>query len=158
MPVITLREIDIATMYTHGEQEYPSESCGVVIGDINDPTKNQVRPCRNIQNEMKDKYPDLYERGADTGYFMDPKDVRQAFEDASKQKLAVIGFYHSHPDHEVYWSGEDYKAAMWAGTDEPSFPDASNIVVSVMQGKAERGAIFTWNETDKTFERTDIGK
>ncbi len=154
-PVKLLRR-DLDAMFKHAKSEYPSESCGVIIGDLDDPAKNRVRPCANIQNKLKEKYPDTYERGADTGYFMDPKDVRLAFEDANSMGLEVIGFYHSHPDHDAYWSDEDHKAAMWAGTDEPSFPEASNVVISIKEGEVKDVAIFTWNADEKSFVKSGI--
>lgn len=143
-------------MYAHAEREYPNECCGVIIGVHGDPSKNETRPCKNIQNELKDKYPGENLRSADTGYFMDPADVRAAFENAAKKKLDVIGFYHSHPDHEPYWSKEDHKASMWAGTCDPSFPDASNIVISVVDGVVKGAAIFCWDEEAKKHIRSDI--
>ena len=156
METIKLRAEDIGVMYAHAEREYPHECCGVVIGEKNDPTKNEARPCKNIQNEMREKQPEMFKRSADTGYFMDPHDVRKAFEDAKKNNLEVLGFYHSHPDHDIYWSQEDHRAAMWAGTDEPSFPDASNIIISVREGTATGAAIFMWDNESQTFERSDI--
>ena len=154
MSSIMLREEDYAIMYDHAEREFPNESCGLIIGDLDDLSKTEVRPCANIQHLMKEKYPDQFQRDADTGYFMDPKEVRVAFEDAGKKQLQVIGFYHSHPNHDAYWSDEDHRAAMWAGTEEPSFPDAANIVISVYDGKVKGSAMFCWNDETKKFERS----
>jgi len=156
MYALKLRPEDIQVMYEHGEREYPHEACGVILADRSDPSKNVVLPCRNVQGELKEKDPEHFGRDADTGYFMDPKDVRSAFDRAAKEKLDVAGFYHSHPDHDVYWSAEDNRAAMWAGSDEPSFPDASNVVVSVFNGKAKNAAIFLWSAAEKAFLRHDL--
>ncbi|VAX13002.1 Predicted metal-dependent protease of the PAD1/JAB1 superfamily [hydrothermal vent metagenome] len=87
---------------------------------------------------------------------MDPGDVRKAFEESGKNGLDVIGFYHSHPDHEVYWSNEDHKAAMWAGTDEPSFPDAINVVISVGADGMKGMAAFVWSAEEHGFIKTDL--
>jgi proteasome lid subunit RPN8/RPN11 len=154
MRVISLKPEDVAVIYDHSRREFPNESCGIIVGDLADPSKNQIRPCANIQAKMKERYPEQFERGADTGYFMDPKDVREAFELAEKQGLSVIGFYHSHPNHDAYWSDEDHRAAMWAGTDEPSFPEASHLVVSIHAGAVKGAAVFSWNPATSAFEKS----
>ena len=143
------RPEDIKAMAAHAEREYPSECCGVILGKRDDPSKNQVRPCKNIQEEMRRRDPDSFKRGADTGYFMDPKDLRDAFMDAHKLGLELIGFYHSHPEHGPYWSDEDHRAAMWG--DEPSYPDAFHVVISVIKGEAAGHSVFAWDEAAKRF-------
>jgi proteasome lid subunit RPN8/RPN11 len=145
------RPEDIEAMAAHAERDYPHECCGVVLGKRGEPSRNEVRPCRNIQEEMRRRDPGSFQRGADAGYFMDPKDLRDAFLDAAKRGLALIGFYHSHPEHGAYWSQEDHRAAMWAGADEPSYPDAFNVVISVIDGKAKGHAVFTWDEKARRF-------
>jgi len=154
--MMKLRPEDLEVMYAHAEREYPDECCGVVIGKHGDPSSNEVRPCANIQRQLKEKYPHLYQRDADTGYFMDPKDLKTAFEDASAAGLDLVGFYHSHPNHDAYWSEEDHRAAMWAGADEPSFPDAGHVVISIYDGKTKGAAMFEWSVAEKRFVRSEI--
>ncbi|MGK7344512.1 MAG: Mov34/MPN/PAD-1 family protein [Candidatus Nitrospinota bacterium M3_3B_026] len=151
-----IRKEDLAVMYGHAEAEYPDECCGVIIGDPEDPGANEVRPGKNIQAQLKEKYPDVYSRGADTGYFLDPRDLKAAFEEAAKRGLQVIGFYHSHPEHEAYWSEEDNRAAMWEGSDEPFYPDAVHVVISIFDGKAKGAAAFAWDNEEKRFTRHDL--
>ncbi|MBI4666672.1 MAG: M67 family metallopeptidase [Nitrospinae bacterium] len=148
-----LRPEDLEVMFAHARREFPNECCGVILGALGDYSKNEVRPCANIQHQLKEKYPELYTRDADTGYFMDPKDLKHAFEDAMKNGKTVIGFYHSHPGHEAYWSGEDHRAAMWAGSDEPSFPDASHVVISVYEDGVKGHAVFSWSPAEGRFAR-----
>ncbi len=128
----------------------------MIIGEIGDPSKNEVRPCKNIQHELKEKYPDEYLRDAKTGYFIDPKDLINAFNSAAKRNLEVIGFYHSHPNHEAYWSAEDHRAAMWAGGDEPSYPDAFHLVISVFDQEVKEMAVFGWDKDEKKFKKLDL--
>lgn len=153
---LKLLPIDLKVMNDHAEREYPNECCGIILGDRGDPSQNEVRPCKNIQNELKEKYPDKYSRDADTGYFIDPKELITAFNDAAKRKLEVIGFYHSHPDHEAFWSEQDHRAAMWAGGDEPSYPGADHVVISIFHGEAKGAAVFAWNPESKHYERNDL--
>ncbi|VAX22535.1 hypothetical protein MNBD_NITROSPINAE01-1777 [hydrothermal vent metagenome] len=154
--MLKLRAKDFDVMKEHAEREFPHECCGVIIGDFSDNTKTEVRPCANIQNELNEKYPDKYTRSANTGYFIDPKDLHKAMMDASKQNLDIIGFYHSHPNHEPYWSAEDNRAAMWEGTGEPLYPDASHVVISVYDGKVKGASVFKWNDPEKKFLQHDV--
>lgn len=146
-----LRPQDLEIMYEQAAREYPNECCGVVIGKIGDPESNEVRPGTNIQHELREKYPHLYSRDADTGYFLDPRELKTIFEEAGKRGLDIVGFYHSHPNHDPYWSQEDYRAAMWADSEEPSFPDAFNVVVSVYDGVVKGASVFVWDAAAKKF-------
>ncbi len=146
-----LRPQDIKIMYDHAVDQYPNECCGIIIGKSDEPEKTEVRRCANIQHELKERYPHLYQRDADTGYFVDPKELIAAFKDAADNGLDVIGFYHSHPNHDPYWSKEDHRAAMWAGTDEPSFPGAFHVVVSIYDGVVRGAAMFIWDPQSGGF-------
>ena len=153
---MNLRTQDLEEMYHHAEREFPSECCGVVIGEKGNSRRNEVRPCKNIQHELKEKYPNQYSRDSDTGYFMDPKELKAAFDDAARQKLEVVGFYHSHPNHDAYWSEEDHRASLWG--DEPSFPEAFHVVISIYHGKVKGYAAFEWDGSLKRFAQTKTGE
>ncbi len=156
MAGLILSPANIDQMYAHSKAEFPNESCGVIIGRNGHDESVEIVPCANIQQAMKEKYPEQFVRGADTGYFMDPKDVRSAFDLATEKGVEVIGFYHSHPNHDAYWSEEDHRAAMWAGTDDPSFPDASHVVVSIYEGKVKEAAIFVWDDELGVFTKETV--
>jgi len=124
-------------IYSHAIQEYPDECCGIVTGDGMGITI--VHKCTNIQNELHEKDPERYVRDARTAYHIDPKEMLNIFKDAEKKGLKVIAFYHSHPDHAAYFSQEDVDLAMFG--DEPSYPDAEYIVVSLSNGKADENTL-----------------
>lgn len=155
MSALLLSPENLEAIYDHSRETFPNEACGVIIGAYHDADSVEVVKCANIQQLMKEKYPEQFVRGADTGYFMDPKDVRRAFDLATEKGVEVIGFYHSHPNHDAYWSEEDHRAAMWAGTEDPSFPNASHLVVSIYNGVVKGAAIFYWNEELGVFEKVD---
>lgn len=156
MSAIKLRQEDLRKMYDHAVDQFPNESCGVVLGKPGEPGKTEVRMLTNIQHQLNKLYPDLYHRGADTGYFADPKELISVFNEAASNGLEVIGFYHSHPNHDAYWSKEDHKAAMWAGTDEPSFPGAFHVVVSIYDGVVKGAAMFKWDPESKSFVESSV--
>ncbi|MBI4828209.1 MAG: M67 family metallopeptidase [Nitrospinae bacterium] len=145
------RPEDLQVMFEHAMREYPFESCGVVIGAPGDPARNAVIPCKNIQRELHERDPQHFRRDADTGYFMDPKDLKNAFTRAAREGLEVVGFYHSHPNHGAYWSAEDHRAAMWADSGEPSYPGAFHIVISVVEGRAREARMFVWDGVSGSF-------
>lgn len=156
MAGLILSPLNRDDMYSHAKEEFPNEACGVIIGRVGDAESVEIVKCANIQQAMKEKYPEQFVRGADTGYFMDPKDVRRAFDLATEKGVEVIGFYHSHPNHDAYWSQEDHRAAMWAGTDEPSFPDATHVVVSIYNRVVKGAALFLWDDELGVFEKKSI--
>lgn len=60
-------------------------------------------------------------------------------------------FYHSHPEHDAYFSDEDKKMAL-SDLGEPWYPDAIHLVVSVYSGEIKDQAQFAWDPEKKTFE------
>ena len=139
-------------IYNHSLQEYPNECCGIVTGDGMRITI--VHKCINIQNELHKKEPERYPRDARTAYHIDPKEMLKIFKDAEKKGLKVIAFYHSHPDHAAYFSQEDVDMAMFG--DEPSYPDAEYIVISVFNGRVNEVTSFKWDESKKCFQKRII--
>ena len=82
---------------------------------------------------MHEDDPGRFSRDAKTGYFVDPKEVFKLVREVESQGLKILAFYHSHPDHECFFSREDHTAAvMW---DEPVYPGVEYIVISVMGGE-----------------------
>ena len=139
-------------IYNHSLQGYPNECCGIVTGDEMGITI--VHKCRNIQDELHKKDPERYSRDARTAYHIDPKEMLNIFKDAEKKGLNVIAFYHSHPDHAAYFSQEDVDLAMFG--DEPSYPDAEYIVISVFNGRVNEVTSFKWDESKKCFQKRII--
>jgi len=136
-------------IYEHAVEEYPDECCGVVTGDGKG--VSVVHKCRNIQNELHNKDPDRYKRDAKTAYHIDPKEILNIFNDTEKNGLKVIAFYHSHPHHAAYFSQEDRDMAMFG--DEPSYPDAEYIVVSLSGSIINEAASFKWDDSKKDFQK-----
>jgi proteasome lid subunit RPN8/RPN11 len=109
------------TICAEGEIAYPNESCGVLIGEINNSGVKTVRHTQAINNAREDD--EQYHR-----FLITPEDMMKAEQTARTMKLDVIGFYHSHPDHPAVPSGYDKDHAL---------PFYSYVIVSVRKGKAE---------------------
>lgn len=136
-------------MIQHAEKEYPNECCGIVIGPKGIHKAIGVFPIKNIQNELHAKDPERYPREAKTAYFMDPKEVKIVEKEAVDKDFEIKIYYHSHPDHGVYFSDED--KAMACPWGEPNDPNISFLVIGVDKGETQGASLFYWNDTKKDF-------
>ena len=133
----------------HAEREYPNEACGMIIGPADKENAIGVFPIRNIQDELHAQDSKKYPRDARTAYYMDPKQLRVVEKEAVDKNFNTKVIYHSHPDHEVYFSDEDrLMAAPWG---EPNHPGVSWIVIAVQNGTATAASEFFWEEEKKEY-------
>ena len=131
----------------HALEEYPDECCGVIV-TLACGGQKALR-VRNIQDEMHAKDPERYPRTARTAYAGHPSDLRAALEAADEPGCTLAAFYHSHPDHDAYFSAEDTAQATPFG--EPSWPDALQVVVSVREGRVGAIKAFGWSPPQECF-------
>ena len=126
----------------HAEECYPEECCGVVLdGD-------DVRRVTNVQNHLHARDPKTYPRDARIAYFMEPRELDAILREVENGRRIVV-FYHSHPDHDAYFSEEDKTAATPLG--EPSWPEAGQLVVSVRAGKTAGRLLVRWDPAAADF-------
>jgi proteasome lid subunit RPN8/RPN11 len=130
----------------HAEETFPDECCGVVFGDG---TSERVQRLTNIQNRLHALDPQTYPRTAAIAYAMDPKELEAAIDEAERSGGKLKAFYHSHPNHDAYFSEEDKAFATPFG--EPTFPGAAQVVISIYDRVVKRIAIFVWSEDKKDF-------
>ena len=144
--MLTLQPETLSEIYAHAKSEFPDECCGVILGTE---TQEFVRRCRNIQNELHQEDPDTYPRNARTAYVMHPDDLITIHKETETQRRQIKIFYHSHPNHEAYFSEKDKSDAMaW---DEPLYPGATYLVISVYDAEIRAVKAFTWDETARDF-------
>ena len=133
----------------HAETEYPAESCGVILARAG---QRQLLACRNVQNELHARDPERHPRDARTAYYIDPTDLlRIGRLEGEGYTVAVI--YHSHVDAGAYFSETDRRNALLGG--EPSYPDATYVVTSVMNGRVDAMAAFRWDGARREFLPVD---
>jgi proteasome lid subunit RPN8/RPN11 len=96
--------------------------------------------------------PAQFDRDARFAYYIHPVEQQRIFKEAHARKLVLTAFYHSHVDHEVYFSKEDRRRALWDG--EPLFPYTSYIVISVYNREINDIGVFTWNAPARLFDET----
>ena len=127
---------------THGEETYPHECCGALLGT---PTAEgwQVTGAVRAGNTRTDS--------AHNRYNISGAELVKIEREARKQGLEIAGFYHSHPDHPAQWSVTDFAEAHWLG--------CCYMIIEVAQGKAAVTNSFLLagaTEEEKQFELQKI--
>ena len=121
----------------HGRETYPEECVGALLGRKGEPAcVLDVERMENIRTEERQRR-----------YEISPKDYLRVEALASEKSLALLGFYHSHPDHPAAPSAYDR---------EHAFPFFHYLVCAVAQGRP--GEITAWTLSEETgeFEREPI--
>ena len=111
----------------HGEEAYPFECCGALIGSKGHGT--------NVIEVLA--LPNTTSEGPRRRFLVNPEDYQAAEAAAAAKGAELIGFYHSHPDHPARPSQYDLDHA---------WPFFSYIIVSVERGTA--GAVTAWRLAD----------
>ena len=146
MQMLTLQPETLNEIYAHAKSEFPDECCGAILSDG---TQEFVWKCRNIQNQLHQKDPNTYPRDARTAYVIHPDDLIAIHKETSAQNRQIKVFYHSHPNHAAYFSEKDKAdAMMW---DEPAYPGATYLVISVYDAEVRAVKAFGWNEAARDF-------
>jgi proteasome lid subunit RPN8/RPN11 len=131
--MIRLPETAIEAIREHGRSSYGDEACGVMLGHLEDETRDVVRvaPLRNARGE------DRHRR-----FVVTPEDYRRAETEAAESGLVLLGFYHSHPDHPAYPSEYDL---------EHAFPFFSYVILSVERAEPNELRSFVLASDRKQF-------
>jgi proteasome lid subunit RPN8/RPN11 len=134
----------------HGAETYPHECCGALLGRDSsvvagsDSENALLTPAREILGLFP-----LVNRRDDSPrnrFSVTPEDVRDAEKAAHEQKLEVVGWYHSHPDHPARPSQYDCDHA---------WPWYSYIIVSVQNGAPQD--MTSWRLKDDRQEFSPEG-
>jgi len=121
----------------HGEETYPHECCGVLLGQMDGDQRRvtSIAPCGNTRSDSPHNR-----------YHIDPKELICIQREGRDRGEDIVGFYHSHPDHPARWSQTDLAEAHWLG--------CSYVITSVEEGKAAVTNAFELagaDENDKKF-------
>jgi proteasome lid subunit RPN8/RPN11 len=120
----------------HGEETYPHECCGVLLG-TSDGEVRTVQSAIRCGNTRTDS--------PENRYHIDPRELVRAQREAHERGLDIVGFYHSHPDHPAQWSSTDLAEAHWFG--------CSYVITSVEKGAAAITNSFELTGTDEADKR-----
>jgi proteasome lid subunit RPN8/RPN11 len=129
----------------HGEQTYPHECCGALLGRYspadtarNEPAGWLVESAVPAGNTRTDS--------AHNRYNIAPQELIRAQREARQQGLDIVGFYHSHPDHPAQYSPTDFAEAHWF--------NCAYVITAIEKGHAQITNSFLLTgttEEDKAF-------
>ena len=142
MSVLQLPKSVFESIRAHGEEAYPHECCGVLLGHST-PEGWQVHSAVRAGNTRTDSSHNRYQ--------IAPVELVKIQRQAHRQGLDIAGFYHSHPDHPAQWSPTDFAEAHWIG--------CSYVITEVARGKAQVTNSFLLagtTEENKRFENETI--
>ena len=151
MQDVFINSANFDSIVAQAEDDFPYETCGFVIGDDR---IEEVRPILNIQNRKHSEDPASFPRDARTAYLMEPKQHLTVMREIDQRKLRLKIVYHSHPEHDAYFSPTDRAQACTFDPAEPDYPDTAYVVISVMAGKFNRAAAYVWDTGSKQFVET----
>ena len=140
--VLRLPRAVFEELRAHGEQTYPRESCGALLGAPG-PEGWRIEALVRAVNARTDAARDRYE--------IAPAELVKIAHQARSRGLEIAGFYHSHPDHPAQWSATDLAGAHWLG--------ASYVITEVAEGKAAATRAYLLagtREEDKRFTAQEI--
>ena len=139
---------ELGRVRAQAEAEYPAECCGVLLARSAPAPDRALMPCRNIQDELHAQDPVRHPRNSRTAYFIDPKDLL-AIGRRESQGYRVATIYHSHVDTGAYFSPTDRQNALING--EPAYPEATYVVLSVLEGRVADAGAFRWDAEQRDF-------
>jgi len=149
----SIRRASMDAMIAQAEREFPFECCGFIIGDAN---IEEVRPITNIQNRKHEEDPAAFPRDARIAFLMDPKEHLEVMNEIDRRKFELRSVYHSHPDHDAYFSATDRAQACSFDPSEPDYPDTFYLVLSIRSGRFARAVAFSWDSEKKEFVETPL--
>jgi proteasome lid subunit RPN8/RPN11 len=147
--MLKLSPSNYVALRQHGEETYPHECCGVLLGRFDDngsgvvsKTVSRIARCGNTRADSPHNR-----------YSIDPRELIRIQREGRERGEDIVGFYHSHPDHPAQWSPTDLAEAHWFG--------CSYVITSVEKGTATITNSFELvggDEGDKKFvdEKTEV--
>ena len=118
----------------HGEDTYPHECRGALVGAGNRVTATVALP-------------NTTEEGPRRRFMVRPSDYRVAEQKATELGGELLGFYHSHPDHPARPSQYDLDHA---------WPTFAYIIVAVAQGRSEAMTVWYLKDDRSAFDEGEL--
>ncbi len=119
-----------AAIRRHGQETYPHECCGALVG--RDGFVSAIVALPNTTDE-----------GPRRRFLVRPSDYQLSERRAAELDGELLGFYHSHPDHPARPSQYDLDHA---------WPTFAYIIVSVAQGAAGDMTVWFLKDDRSSFE------
>jgi len=126
-------------IHANGENAYPEEGAGLLLGEEADGTK-RVIDILKFNNAREDT-------ARHNRYLITAQDMLFGEQEAMRRGLDIIGVFHSHPDHPNRPSEFDRE---WA------LPWYSYLITSVQNGQAEASRSWLLAEDRERFDEETI--
>jgi proteasome lid subunit RPN8/RPN11 len=142
MSQLKIAAVALSEIRAHGEQTYPHECCGVLLG-AHSSEGWRVQVVIQAGNTRTD--------AAHNRYQISPGELVKIEREARRLGLDIAGFYHSHPDHPAQWSETDLNEAHWLG--------CSYLITAVESGRAAASRSFCLageSDEEKRFVEQEI--
>lgn len=122
----------------HALDVAPEECCGLVLGDDEIWARSVVR-ITNVMTKMHAADPAAFPSDARHAYYMSEVEYLRAVQEAEARDQRVNAVYHSHFGQGCYLSEDDVAFAT-----HPlfPFPEAAQIVVSLLGGEVKQAGVF----------------
>lgn len=115
--VLKIRSEDLNEIFRLAEEDRLIETCGILAGK-KDKLEKVVEKIYHAKNSLASPY----------AYQIDPQEQVKIFEEIEFRGMEIVGFYHSHPFWDAFWSEADERGSKnWIGY--------SFLIVSLKTGK-----------------------
>jgi proteasome lid subunit RPN8/RPN11 len=131
---LTITSAVDAAIRLHGQETYPHECCGALVG--RDGVVTDIVALPNTTDE-----------GPRRRFMVRPSDYQLAERRATELGGELLGFYHSHPDHPARPSQYDLDHA---------WPTFAYIIVAVADGAATDMTVWYLQEDRSRFEEGSL--
>lgn len=149
----------------HGEQGYPEEICGYLLGKMKGDVRT-VTGVRAVENyweptltgdgnttlapEFEDESEEFTTETRRRRFWIPGDEYVRVDTDARKNGLDIVGFYHSHPNHPARPSLHDLNVA------QQSIGGYSYVIVAVHQGKSVDLTSWVLSDDYSRFDAEEI--
>ena len=131
---LTISAVVDQAIRRHGEETYPHECCGALVGRGDGVTDAVALP-------------NTTEEGPRRRFLVRPSDYRLAEQRATELGGELLGFYHSHPDHPAKPSQYDLDHA---------WPTFAYVIVAVATGASQAMTVWFLKDDRSIFEEGSL--
>jgi proteasome lid subunit RPN8/RPN11 len=142
--MIVLTTLQVQQIENEGMAAYPNECCGAMLGkDVteNGGVRRIVQRLEPLANAFSAE--EQYHR-----FSLDARDLMRLEKLAGELKMAVLGFYHSHPDHPAKPSEYDRQHA---------WPYYSYVIIAIEKRKPVDLTSWQLDEATEQFTKEEVG-
>jgi len=138
---VTLTDAVERAIRRHGEETYPHECCGALVGTRGEDATGAIQVSAVVA------LPNTTEEGPRRRFLVRASDYRLAESRATELGGELLGFYHSHPDHPARPSQYDLDHA---------WPTFAYIIVAVAAAAAGDMTVWFLKDDRSSFEEGSL--